>query len=120
MHLLRITKWLSGKIIEVIGPLIYFVQIKDNLFWKHHVDQSRSRSSPSDNISLTPESNNSVTFPVKQFDENSNTEEAAITTEPTTDVSPSSSTTPLIPRYPHRDKQKPPNRLMHNHNQVFC
>ena len=107
-------KWLPGKIIERLGLLTYLVQVKENLTWKRHVDQLRSRLCQSDNTSLTPEPDNSVTFPSEQFDENSDTDVVPITAEPTTEVLPSVSATPSTPRYPHRDNRKPPDRLMYN------
>ena len=40
--------WLPGTITERLGPVTYLVRVKNNLTWKRHIDQLKSRPQPMD------------------------------------------------------------------------
>ena len=40
-------KWVSGVVVEKLGPLTYLVQVEGGLFWRRHVDLLREVSMPS-------------------------------------------------------------------------
>ena len=36
-----VAKWIRGKVVRVLGPVTYLVEVKESLQWKRHVDQLR-------------------------------------------------------------------------------
>ena len=36
-------KWISGVVLQSVGPLSYMIQLPDGTLWKRHVDQIRQR-----------------------------------------------------------------------------
>ena len=114
-------KWLPGTITERLGPLTYHVRVKNNLTWKRHVDQLRSRPNQSDTSSLEQsQSDATMTLPVVPSDDTSHTEVVPITNHTsatiTEDVSPSSSATHATSRYPRRQNRRPPDKLVYDHS----
>ena len=113
------TKWLPGTITEILGPVTYLVRMKNNLTWKRHVDQLRSRSSLSDESSLEgSDSDTAVTYPassIEQSDSNSLDEVAPITENRNTDNVPGNML-PSFSCHPCRENRRPPDRLVYNHS----
>ena len=115
------TKWLPDTITERVGPLTYLVKVKNNLTWKRHVDQLRSRTNQNDESVLAgSESEMTIPLPIEQSDGSSSPEVIPTTNDTSTtipeDVLASSSATSSTSRYPRRDNRRPPDRLVYNHS----
>ena len=109
------TKWVPGTITQRLGPVTYLVKVKNDVTWKRHVDQLRSRSEQSnESSSEESESGTTVAYPNTAPDpdgtpipDNRSTGNDNLVS---LSVLPSSSGT----RYPQRENRRPPDRLGYN------
>ena len=100
----KAAKWISGVVLQSVGPLSYMIQLDDGTLWKRHVDHIRQRvvkppTSSSTSDSTETDTSPFITYPLQSRNvERSNTEQSP----------PSSVTIPR--RNPPRDR-RPPKRF---------
>ena len=98
------TKWISGVVLQSVGPLSYMIQLDDGTLWKWHVNHIRQRvvkppTSSSTSDSTETDTSPFITYPLQSRNvKRSNTEQSP----------PSSVTIPR--RNPPRDR-RPPKRF---------
>ena len=80
------TKWISGVVLQSVGPLSYMIQLDDGTLWKRHIDHIRSRvvrhnidtpiSTPTSNTNdTTTETSPFITYPLQPSVAQNNNEE---------------------------------------------
>ena len=117
-------RWLPGVITERLGPVTYLVRVKNNLTWKRHVDQLRSRPNDlNEDTDPEPESDTMSTGPATSTEpmEQSNSVPVTTSSDNTDTIperspthSPSVSSTLSTSQYPRRENRKPPDRLTYD------
>ena len=113
------TKWVSGMIIQSVGPVSYMIQLQDGQVWKRHVDHVRQRVDNQDISTRLPDVQPTVESPWVTYPEqpplpcNSEppqTEQSQFTTTPQNTPNSHESPTPGPQRNPPRNR-KPPRRF---------
>lgn len=100
-EIMQLRKWISGVVLQSVGPLSYMIQLDDGTLWKRHVDHIRQRvvkppTSSSTSNSTETDTSPFITYPLQSRNvKRSNTEQS----------SPSSVTIPR--RNPPRERRSP-------------
>ena len=94
--------WLPGTITERLGPVTYLVRVKNNLTWKRHIDQLKSRPQPMDGA--IPESVSTDDY----------IPASTTSTDVVTDHHAAEVPNAPVTRYPQRENRRPPDRLVYN------
>ena len=113
------TKWVSGIIIQSIGPVSYMIQLQDGQVWKRHVDHVRQRVDNQDISTRLPDVQPTVESPWVTYPEQRSlpcnseppqTEQSQVTNTPQNTPNSPESPTPAPRRNPPRNR-KPPRRF---------
>ena len=107
-------KWLPGVIVEQLGTLTFLVQLDNDMFWKHHVDQLRCLDDKPIDVTVlesTPQVTSSEAFYSPDTHEETmssdeSTSPEVVSETPMTNPSQADTSTPAR-RYPTRERRPP-------------